>query len=73
MLQWGFYERGFGCISNCIKYYKFKKKENVNFFYARQFITNENKVSEDDHYVKILSKHFKIKLNEIDLLKDVQK
>ena len=57
-------------VSNIIN---LKKKENVNFFYARQFITNENKVSEDDHYVKILSKHFKIKLNEIDLLKDHSK
>ena len=57
-------------VSNIIN---LKKKENVNFFYAIQFITNENKVSEDDHYVKILSKHFKIKLNEIDLLKDHSK
>ncbi len=52
-------------LSNIIK---LKKDENVNFFYAKQFVTNKNKISEDDQYVKILAKNLKFKLNEIDLL-----
>ena len=52
-------------LSNIIK---LKKDENVNFFYAKQFVTKKNKISEDDRYVKILAKNLKIKLNEINLL-----
>ena len=54
-------------LSNIIK---LKKEANVNFFYAKQFVTTQNKISEDDQYVKILAKGLKIKLNEINLLNE---
>lgn len=54
-------------ISNILK---LKKQDNVNFFYAKQFVNSMNKVSEDDKYVKILSKELKIKLNEINLISE---
>ena len=54
-------------LSNIIK---LKKDKNVNFFYAKQFVTTQNKISDDDEYVKILAKGLKIKLNEINLLNE---
>ena len=57
-------------VSNIIN---LKKENNVNFFYAKQFVTVENKISDDDYYVKILSKSLKIKINEIDLLSENSK
>ena len=57
-------------LSNVLKY---GKKSNVEYFYAKQFITNYNKVSEDDYYVKVLAKKLGIKINQINLLEDNSK
>lgn len=57
-------------LSNVLKY---GNKSNVNYFYAKQFITNYNQISEDDYYIKILSKKLGIKINEINLLEDNSK
>jgi len=54
-------------LSNVLKY---GKKSDVEYFYAKQFITNHNQVSEDDYYIKILQKKLGIKINEINLLDD---
>ena len=54
-------------VSNIIK---LKKENNVNFFYAKQFITTQNRISDDDHYVKILAKNMNIKINEINILNE---
>lgn len=57
-------------VSNIIN---LKKKDNVNFFFAKQFISAKNKLSEDDYYVKIISKHLKIKVHEIELVNEKSK
>ncbi len=57
-------------VSNIIN---LKKKDNVNFFFAKQFISAKNELSDDDYYVKIISKALKIKINEIELVNESSK
>ena len=57
-------------VSNILE---LNKKDNVDFFFARQFISSKNQTSEDEHYVKIISKSLKIKINQIDLINESSK